>query len=48
MGVQRKQLNELRNNRRNVAAATTLMLACVFGNNPDFWLNVRRPVGSNA
>jgi antitoxin HigA-1 len=40
MGVQRKHVNELCNNRRNVTAATALILARVFGNSPDFWLNV--------
>ena len=42
MGVQRKHVNELCNNRRNVTAAIALILACVFGNSPDFWLNVQR------
>lgn len=42
MGVQRKHANELCNNRRNVTAATALILARVFGNSPDFWLNVQR------
>ncbi len=42
MGVQRKHVNELCNGRRNVTAATALILARVFGNNPDFWLNVQR------
>jgi addiction module HigA family antidote len=42
MGVQRKHVNELCNNRRNVTAPTALILARVFGNNPDFWLNVQR------
>jgi antitoxin HigA-1 len=42
MGVQRKHVNELCNNRRNVTAATALNLARVFGNSPDFWLNVQR------
>ena len=41
MGVQRKHVNELVNNRRTVTAATALILARVFGNSPDFWLNVR-------
>src|SRR6266702_385479 len=40
MGVQRKHVNELCNNRRNVTAATALILARVFGNSPDFWLNL--------
>ena len=42
MGVQRKHVNELCNNRRSVTAATALILARVFGNSPDFWLNIRR------
>ncbi|MDE2582267.1 MAG: HigA family addiction module antidote protein [Rhodospirillales bacterium] len=42
MGVQRKHVNGLCNNRRNVTAATALILARVFGNSPDFWLNVQR------
>ena len=42
MGVQRKHVNELCNNRRNVKAATALILARVFGNGPEFWLNVQR------
>lgn len=40
--VPRKHVNELCNNRRNVTAATALILARVFGNSPDFWLNVQR------
>ncbi|UFZ06098.1 HigA family addiction module antitoxin [Bradyrhizobium ontarionense] len=42
MGVQRKHVNELCNGRRNVTAATALILARVFGNGPEFWLNVQR------
>src|SRR6202162_3848863 len=42
MGVQRKHVNELCNGRRNVTAATALILARVFGNSPDFWVNVQR------
>ena len=42
MGVQRKHVNELRGNRRNVTAATALILARVFGNSPDFWLKLQR------
>ncbi len=42
MGVQRKHVNELCNNRRTVTAATALILARVFGNSPDFWLNTQR------
>jgi len=42
MGVQRKHANELCNDRGNGTAATALILARVFGNCPDFWLNVKR------
>jgi addiction module HigA family antidote len=42
MGVQRKHVNQLCNNRRGVTAPTALILARVFGNSPDFWLNVQR------
>src|SRR5271156_3020603 len=42
MGVQRKHVNELCNTRRNVTAPTALILARVFGNSPDFWLNLQR------
>lgn len=42
MGVQRKHVNELCNGRRGVTAATALILARVFGNSADFWLNVQR------
>lgn len=41
-GVQRKHVNELCNNRRNVTAATALIPARVFSNSPDFRLNVQR------
>jgi addiction module HigA family antidote len=42
MGVQRKHVNELCNDRRTLTAPTALILARVFGNSPDFWLNVQR------
>jgi addiction module HigA family antidote len=42
MGVQRKHVNELCGNRRNVTAATALILARVFGNSSEFWLNLQR------
>ncbi len=42
MGVQRKHVNELCKERRAVTAPTALILARVFGNSPDFWLNVQR------
>ena len=42
MGVQRKHINELCTNRRSITADTALMLARVFGNSADFWLNLQR------
>ena len=42
MGVQRKHVNELCNDRRTVTARTALILARVFGNSAEFWLNVQR------
>lgn len=42
MGVPRKHVNELCNDRRKVTAPTGLILARVFGNSPDFWLNIQR------
>jgi addiction module HigA family antidote len=41
MRVPRKHVNELCNIRRAVTAPTALILARVFGNSPDFWLNVQ-------
>lgn len=42
MGVPRKLVNELCNGRRAVTADTALMLARVFGNTAEFWLNTQR------
>ncbi len=42
MGVPRKHVNELCTARRAVTADTALILARVFGNSPEFWLNVQR------
>jgi len=42
MGVPRKHVNELCNDKRNVTAPTALILARVFGTTPDFWLNAQR------
>jgi addiction module HigA family antidote len=41
MGLQYGQAKELCNGRRNVNAATALLLARVFGNRPEFWLNAQ-------
>lgn len=42
MGVSRKTVNELCTNRRSITVDTALMLATVFGNTADFWLNLQR------
>ena len=42
MGVPLEHVNELCNNRRGITTATALILARVFGNTPDFWLNTQR------
>ena len=42
MGVARGHVNELCNDRRTVTAPTALILARVFGNSPEFWLNMQR------
>jgi addiction module HigA family antidote len=42
MGVPRKHVNELCNDKRGITAPTALILARVFGNSADFWLNVQR------
>jgi len=41
-GLPRKHVNELCRNRRAVTADTALILARVFGNSADFWLNTQR------
>lgn len=42
MGVSRKTVNELCTNRRTITADTALMLATVFGNTADFWMNLQQ------
>ena len=42
MEVPRKHVNELCNGRRKVTAPTALILARVFGNSAEFWLNTQR------
>ena len=42
MGVSRKTVNELCTNRRTLTADTALILAKVFGNSADFWLNLQQ------
>ncbi len=41
-GLPRKHVNEVCRTRRAVTADTALILARVFGNSADFWLNVQR------
>jgi len=41
-GLPRKHINELCRGRRAVTADTALILARVFGNSADFWLNTQR------
>lgn len=43
-GLPRKHVNELCRNRRSVTADTALILARVFGNSAEFWLNTQRRV----
>ncbi len=42
MGVGRKTVNELCNNRRAITADTALILATVFGNSAEFWMNLQQ------
>ncbi len=41
-GLPRKHVNELCRDRRAITADTALILAKVFGNSADFWLNTQR------
>jgi len=41
MGVERRRVNEICVGKRAITADTALMLARVFGNTPDFWLNTQ-------
>ncbi len=42
MGVSRRTVNEICTGKRAVSVDTALMLAKVFENTPDFWLNMQR------
>jgi len=42
MGVSRRTVNEICTGKRAVTVDTALMLAKVFENTPDFWLNLQR------
>lgn len=41
MGVARRTVNELCENRRGVTAETAFLLAKVLGTTPEFWLNLQ-------
>ncbi len=42
MGVQRKHVSELCDDRRRVTTPIALILARVFGTSPELWLNFQR------
>ncbi len=42
MGVSRRTVNELCTGKRAITVDTALMLAKVFGNTPNFWLNLQQ------
>ena len=44
VGVSRQSINELLRERRAVSAEMALRLARLFGNSPEFWLNLQRTV----
>ena len=44
MGVSRKTVNEICTGKRNITVDTALLLAKVFSNTPDFWLNLQRRI----
>jgi len=42
LGCARKTVNELCNDKTGITADTALMLATVFGNSAEFWLNLQK------
>jgi addiction module HigA family antidote len=44
LGVSRQSVNELLRERRAVSSEMALRLAKLFGNSPEFWLNLQRSV----
>ena len=42
MGVSRRTVNELCKNKRSITVDTALILAKVFGNTANFWLNLQQ------
>src|SRR5450759_368761 len=46
IGVSRQSVNELLRERRAVSPEMALRLARLFGNSPEFWLNLQRSAAS--
>ena len=44
LGVSRQSVNELLRERRAVSPEMALRLSALFGNSPEFWLNLQRAV----
>ena len=44
LGVSRQSVNELVRERRAVSSEMALRLSKLFGNSPEFWLNLQRSV----
>lgn len=44
LGVSRQSVNELLRERRAVSPRMALRLSRLFGNSPEFWLNLQRAV----
>lgn len=44
LGVSRRSVNELLRERRALSPEMALRLARLFGNSPEFWLNLQRAV----
>lgn len=42
MGISRRTVNELCNNKRMITIDTALMLSRAFGTTPEFWLNLQQ------
>ena len=44
LGVSRQMVNELLRERRAVSPEMALRLSRLFGNSPEFWLNLQRSI----
>lgn len=44
LGVSRQTVNELLRERRSLSPEMALRLSALFGNSPEFWLNLQRAV----